>query len=155
MSTLPDNHRVAVEHLHALVEVFQRALDNQLAPAGLTAFEYRLLRALSQASDHRLRLTALATTTAATLPRLSRVASSLERRGLVDRVPCPADGRATNAVLTKAGSRALEIAEPLYTAAVQELIVDPLGEAGMTELDHVTSVVLSALEPECEKAASS
>ena len=46
-------------------------------------------------------MTALASRTNATLPRLSRVISRLEDAGLVERTPCPEDRRATNAVLDR------------------------------------------------------
>ena len=45
----------------------------------------------------------LATRTNATLPRLSHVVRRLEERGLVERAPCPSDGRATDARLTDEG----------------------------------------------------
>ena len=58
---------------------------------------------LSEAPERTLRMTALARRTNATLPRLSHVVRRLEDRGLVERFPCPEDGRATNARLTDAG----------------------------------------------------
>ena len=56
---------------------------------------------LSEAPERTLRMTALAQRTNATLPRLSHVVRRLEDRGLVERFPCPEDGRATNARLTE------------------------------------------------------
>ena len=79
-------------------------LDSQLRrDAGLTHFEYFVLAMLSEAPERTLRMTALAQRTNATLPRLSHVVRRLEERGLVERFPCPEDGRATNARLTAAG----------------------------------------------------
>src|SRR5687768_1054603 len=100
---LTQDQRVAVARLHALLELLPTALDKELAPAGITSFEFTLLEALHDADDHRLRLSALASRTNATLARLSRVVSSLERKDLVLRAACEEDGRATNAVLTDAG----------------------------------------------------
>ena len=57
-------------------------------------------------------MTALAQRTNATLPRLSHVVRRLEDRGLVERFPCPEDGRATNARLTAAGWDAVVAAAP-------------------------------------------
>src|SRR5690606_28354127 len=90
--------------LIAVVELLPGALDSQLRrDAGLTHFEYFVLAMLSEASERTLRMTALAQRTNATLPRLSHVVRRLEERGLVERRPCPEDGRATNAVLTERG----------------------------------------------------
>ena len=67
---------------------------------------------LSEAPERTLRMTALAQRTNATLPRLSHVVRRLEDRGLVERFPCPEDGRATNARLTAAGWDAVVAAAP-------------------------------------------
>ena len=90
-----------------MVELLPGVLDAQLRrDAGLTHFEYFVLAMLSEAPDRTLRMTALAQRTNATLPRLSHVVRRLEDRGLVERLPVPEDGRATNARLTApAGTR--------------------------------------------------
>ena len=90
--------------LVAVVELLPGVLDSQLRrDADLTHFEYFVLAMLSEAPERTLRMTALAAQTNATLPRLSHVVHRLEDRGLVERFPCPEDGRATNARLTAAG----------------------------------------------------
>ena len=92
----------------------------------LTHFEYFCLAMLSEAPQRTLRMTELATRTNATLPRLSRVISGLESNGLVRRVPCPTDRRATNAVLTEAGWDKIEQAAPGHVASVREFVIDAL-----------------------------
>lgn len=88
----------------AVVELLPGALDSQLrADSGLTHFEYFVLAVLSEAPDNVLRMTVLAQRTNATLPRLSHVVRRLEDRALVERSPCPDDGRATNAALDDRG----------------------------------------------------
>src|SRR3954471_2904480 len=90
--------------LVAVVELLPGVLDSQLRrDAGLTHFEYLVLAMLSEATDRTLRMTSLAQQTNATLPRLSHAVRRLEDRDLVERFPCPEDGRATNARLTPAG----------------------------------------------------
>src|SRR5690349_2166521 len=92
--------------LAAVVELLPGVLDSQLRrDAQLTNFDYYVLAMLSEAPSRTLRMTALAAQTNATLPRLSHVVKRLEDRGLVERFPCPQDGRATNARLTSAGWR--------------------------------------------------
>src|SRR5438477_1670139 len=82
--------------LVAVLELLPGVIDGQLRrDAQLTHFEYQVLAMLSEAPDRTLRMTTLATTTSATLPRLSHVVQRLEDRGLLERFPCPSDRRAT------------------------------------------------------------
>ncbi|MFK4762656.1 MarR family winged helix-turn-helix transcriptional regulator [Microbacterium sp. ZW T5_45] len=71
-------------------------------------------------------MTELARETVATLPRLSRVCSRLEKRGLVERVPCPKDRRATNVRLSADGRRQLVRAVPRHIATVRRAVIDAL-----------------------------
>lgn len=147
-SALTRDERVAIARLHALLELLPTALDKELTPDGLTSFEFTLLEALAEAEAGRMRLSALAARTNATLPRLSRVVTGLERKGLVDRAPCAEDGRATNAVLTAAGSRAYEAARPRYQDAVRRLVLDGLDADGVGRLADLTYGILSRLDPQ-------
>ncbi|HEY3339884.1 MAG TPA: MarR family transcriptional regulator [Propionicimonas sp.] len=148
MENLRHDERVAVARLHALLELLPTALDRQLATAGLTSFEFTLLQALHEADARRLRLSALASRTNATLPRLSRVVTALERKGFVERVACEADGRATNAVLTAAGERAYEGGQPLHDRAVRDMILDGLGDEGVARLAELSFLILTRLDPD-------
>ncbi|WP_062520125.1 MarR family winged helix-turn-helix transcriptional regulator [Demequina silvatica] len=140
--------RVAVARLHALLELLPTALDHHLAGAGLTAFEFTLLEALDEAPAHRLRLSALASRTNATLPRLSRVVTGLERKGLVVRAACAEDGRAFNAVLTDAGADAFADARPLHADAVREMILEDLTEQEVDALADLALKILGRLDPD-------
>lgn len=148
--TAPLTHpeRVAVARLHAVLELLPTALDHRLAEAGITAFEYSLLEALHEAPDTRMRLSALASRTNATLPRLSRVVTSLERKGLVTRAPCAEDGRAFNAVLTEAGTRLYRDTLPLHADAVRETILADLTDADVDALAELTLKILGRLDPD-------
>jgi DNA-binding MarR family transcriptional regulator len=148
MEALRHDERVAVARLHALLELLPTALDRHLASTGLTSFEFTLLEALHEADARRLRLSALASRTNATLPRLSRVVTGLERKGLVVRVACEADGRATNAVLTPAGEKAYEEGRPLHDEAVRRMILDGLGDDGVTRLAELSYLILTRLDPD-------
>ena len=65
----------------AVLELLPAALDAQLnRDAQLTHFDYFVLAMLSETPGRTLRMTALAARTNATLARLSRVVSRLERR---------------------------------------------------------------------------
>jgi DNA-binding MarR family transcriptional regulator len=133
----------------AVLQLLPAALDTQLnRDEQLTHFEYFCLAMLSEAPDRTLRMTALAIRTNATLPRLSRVIAGLESAGLVERVPCPGDRRATNAVLTDAGWTKIVQAAPGHVAAVRKFVIDALTPAQLTQLGRLSERMLARLDPE-------
>lgn len=146
---LDETERGAWLRLVAVVELLPGFLDAQLrATAGLTHFEYFVLAMLSEAPERTLRMTFLARRTNATLPRLSHVVRRLEDRGLVDRFPCPEDGRATNARLTGAGWDAVVAAAPGHVDAVRRAVLDPLTRHQVTQLRDIGDALLTRLDPE-------
>jgi len=146
---LDENERAAWVRLVAVMELLPGLLDSQLRrDAGLTHFEYFVLAMLSEAPELTLRMTTLAQYTNATLPRLSHVVRRLEDRGLVERFPCPEDGRATNARLSPAGWEAVAAAAPGHVETVRRFVLDPLAPSGLEALRDVTDALLARLDPE-------
>src|SRR3954465_3405036 len=118
---LTDDERVAWVRLAAVLELLPGVLDSQLRrDADLSHFEYFVLAMLSEAPERTLRMTSLASRTNATLPRLSHVVRRLEDRDLVERFPCPEDGRATNARLTEDGWAKVVATAPGHVETVRE-----------------------------------
>ena len=123
-------------------------LDAQLrCDAGLTLYEYLVLASLSDGQDWTLRMSELAEVTSGSLPRLSQVVTKLESRGWVQRRPDPKDGRATLAVLTKAGFEKLEQSAPSHVATVRRLVLDPLTHAQVRQLYDIHRRIKGALDP--------
>lgn len=146
---LDETERQAWLRLVAVVELLPGVLDAQLrTSAGLTHFEYFALAMLSEAPERTLRMTSLAQLTNATLPRLSHVVRRLEDRGLVERFPCPEDGRATNARLADAGWDAVVAAAPGHVTAVRGNVLDPLTREQVTQLRDIGDALLTRLDPE-------
>ena len=146
---LDENERAAWLRFIAVVELLPSALDSQLrADAGLTHFDYFVLAMLSEAPDRTLRMTSLAQRTNATLPRLSHVVRRLEDRGLVERVPCPEDARATNAKLTKDGWSAVESASHGHVDTVRRYVFDPLTREQIDQLTSISEALLTKLDPQ-------
>ncbi|WP_246212848.1 MarR family winged helix-turn-helix transcriptional regulator [Streptomyces abyssomicinicus] len=134
--------------LRAVLELLPGTLDTQLRnDAHLTEFEYTALAMLSEAPGRTLRMTGLAQRTNATLPRLSHVVSRLEKRGLVERFPCPENRRATNARLTEEGWAKLLQAAPGHVAAVRRYVIDALTDEQVDQLAAIGDAVLAALDP--------
>ena len=146
---LSTDERATWLRLVAVLGLLPAALEAQLhRDEGLTLFEYLCLAMLSEAPERTLRMTALAARTNATLPRLSRVISGLERSGLVVREPCPEDGRATNAVLTAAGWDKIVQAAPGHVTAVRELVFDAMTPAQVAQLARICERLLTRLDPD-------
>ena len=146
---LSPEERAAWLRVVSVLELLPAALDAQLnRDEGLTLFEYLCLAMLSETPERTLRMTALAARTNATLPRLSRVISNLERAGLVVRQPCPEDRRATNAVLTAAGWDKIVQAAPGHVTAVRDLVIDPLTPTQLTQLARICDRLLVRLDPD-------
>ncbi len=146
---LSDEEMAAWVRLVAVVELLPGVLDGQLRrDAGLTHFDYLVLAMLSEAPRHTLRMTELSTRTNATLSRLSHVVRRLEERGLVERAPCPSDGRATNARLTEAGWAKVRATAPEHVATVREHVLDALTSEQVGQLTAITEALLGRLDPD-------
>jgi DNA-binding MarR family transcriptional regulator len=146
MNPLTDDERLAMARLSALLEVLPSELDRRMAPLGMTAFEFTLIEALHDADRRRLRLSALASRTNATLARLSRVVSGLETKGYVVRTPCEEDGRAINAVLTEDGARLYTDGRALHDTALRQAILGGLDTEGVRHLAEVSLAMLASLD---------
>lgn len=132
----------------AVLELLPNVLDSQLRrDAGLTNFDYYVLAMLSEADERTLRMTELAAQTNAALPRLSHVVRRLEERGLVERLPCPEDRRATNVHLTDDGLSTLTSAAPSHVANVRAHVLDALSPEQVEQLGEIADALLARLDP--------
>jgi DNA-binding MarR family transcriptional regulator len=123
------------------------ALECQLQQdAGLSFLEYHVLARLSEDPEHTLRMSELAMLTNASLSRLSHLVKRLESRRLVRREPDPADGRFTNAILTKAGHKLLVASAPSHVARVRSLVIDAFSSAELRQLHNASERLLARIE---------
>jgi DNA-binding MarR family transcriptional regulator len=141
--------------LASVLELLPGVLDAQLRrDAGLMHFEYFVLAMLSEAPRRTLRMSGLAAQTNSTAARLSHVVKRLEDRGLVERFPCPDDGRATNARLTAAGWRKVREAAPGHVANVRDMVIDALTAEQVHQLSAIAEAILGRLDPEGAMSAT-
>ena len=153
---LTDDEQTAWLRTAAVLELLPGALDAQLSrDEDLTHFEYFALASLSEAPERTLRITELAAMTNATLPRLSRVLTGLEKASLVERSACSGDRRAKNAVLTEAGWAKVVQAAPGHVENVRRLVLDRLSGEQVQQLSVISKALLSELDPEGRVFASS
>jgi DNA-binding MarR family transcriptional regulator len=122
------------------------ALNRQLLrDCGLTLPEYEVLVSLSEAPEQRLRPFQICEGLNWEQSRLSHQLTRMERRGLVERRECTADGRGAFIALTTAGAKAIGEAAPQHVAAVRRLIFDRLSDAQRAAFEDVCSVIIDAL----------
>ncbi len=135
--------------LVATSQLLPTALDAQLqADSGISHFDYMILGSLNLAPERTMRMKELASAMNAAPPRLSKAVQRLEQRGYVERVPDSEDGRATNAVLTQAGRRAMILATPGHIETVRRGVLDRLSPEQLVALADALEPILAGLDPE-------
>jgi len=125
-------------------------LDSQVArdlsrDSGLSMPDYHVLSAVSEAPDHRRRLSELAGYMQWSPSRLSHHVSRMEQRGLVTRADCPEDARGAFVVITDKGLDAIRAAAPLHVASVRQHLIDLLTPEQLRSLTEISQIVISNL----------
>lgn len=111
--------------------------------SGLSTPDYDVLSVLSNAKDHRQRLTSLAARMLWSKSRLSRHIGRMEARGLVKRVDD--GGRRAGIVLTDKGRSAIDEAAPDHVESVRKHFIDLLSEEQLRMFGDVAEIVLTNL----------
>src|SRR6201987_5562145 len=93
----PDEQQAWRATVH-LSQLLMRQLDRDLNAHGLNGHDYEILVELSEAPEHRLRMTELADATSQSRSRLSHQISRMENPGLVRRADGEGGKRGTLAV---------------------------------------------------------
>jgi len=125
-----------------LFEQFERDLQRD---AGLPTAYYEILVRLSEAPDHRLRMSDLAERSQSSRSRLSHAVARLEEQGWVRRESCPTDRRGAIAVLTDEGYAALEAAAPAHVESVRTHLFDALSPEQLEALRDISTTILAHL----------
>jgi DNA-binding MarR family transcriptional regulator len=118
-----------------------RQLDRDLQPFGLSGNDYEILVVLSEAPEHRLRMTDLADATAQSRSRLSHQITRMEAAGLVRRDSCPGDKRGLFAVLTDVGMATIKRIAPYHVESVRRHFIDRLTPEQLTTLREGYAVI--------------
>lgn len=126
--------------------VLFRALERELTQGfDITLDDYALLVLLSESDGRAARMSALADEAIVPRPQVTYRISRLEKRGYVQRRPCPDDARGTEAHLTDDGMRLLEAAARLHVTNVRELFLDHLSTDEFAMLGEVMGRVHAAI----------
>lgn len=113
--------------------------------SGLSEADYAVLVVVSEAPGRRVRWRDLCRTLAWDPSRLSHQIRRMEVRGIVERRPCPGDGRGFDVMLADAGLAAIEAAAPSHLAAVRHCFVDLLTPEQLDTLGDIAEVIVSHL----------
>ena len=132
-----------------------RALNAQLvAEHALTLKDYEALMRLFRAEDNRLRGVDLAEQLALTASGVTRLLDGLERDGLVERLICDSDRRATYAVLTPTGRDRLEAASQSHLAAIRAVFEERFSEVEIEQLASLLARLPEAARVTGEECAA-
>jgi DNA-binding MarR family transcriptional regulator len=124
----------------------QAQLNRRLqADSGLSLSNFDVLVALSERTDVQMRVNELAEHLQWEKSRLSHHLARMQRRGLVERQECPADGRGAFIVLSSEGRRAIEQAAPAHVEVVRSLVFDSLDTEQVETMIEVSNLVLQRI----------
>ncbi|MFE9606181.1 MarR family winged helix-turn-helix transcriptional regulator [Streptomyces hokutonensis] len=113
--------------LMRVIVALPRSLDDDLLRAtGLTLTEYVVLMSLSEAENQELRMADLASATALSASRITRVVDALQSRGQVVKRRYEGDARGNVATLTPDGMKRLQAAYPVHLASARKRVMDHL-----------------------------
>jgi DNA-binding MarR family transcriptional regulator len=126
--------------------ILAAAIENDLAPTGLTLGDYQLLVHLSEAPDQRMRMCDLAAALQLSPSGLTRRLDGLVRNGHVVRVGSDRDRRVMLAVLTPSGLAALEAAAPVHVESVRRRILDHLDPYQIDAMGDIFEAIRAGLD---------
>ncbi len=103
--------------------------------------DYAVLVTLSEAPQRALRMTELAKVVLLSPSGLTRRLDGLVKGGLVERRPCPSDGRGLLAVLTDTGLQRLQQAAPTHVRGVRQHLFDRLSSEQIDQLAAIFQTI--------------
>lgn len=124
------------------------AIERDLRRLGLSHPDYYVLVQLSEAPDHRMRMTDLADGIQWSKSRLSHHIDRMEQRGLVRREDCESDARGAFTCVTPSGLRAIRSAAPDHVASIRLHFLDGLRREQLQTLGDVADTVIARLAPD-------
>jgi MarR family transcriptional regulator, multiple antibiotic resistance protein MarR len=140
-----DLDTVFTDLVRAETRLYNAVAERVRAAAGVGAGHFELLRYVRDHPDARV--ADLASTFAIGVGATSKIVDRLEKEGRIERHPNPANRRSSLLALSPAGESVLSQAEPVWQAAIEELIGGTIAADQLTAL----SVALSTLRADLER----
>ncbi|RPE45740.1 MarR family transcriptional regulator [Streptomyces sp. Ag109_O5-1] len=133
--------------LMRVIVALPRSLDDDLLRStGLTLTEYVVLMNLSEAENQELRMTDLASATALSASRITRVVDALQSRGQVVKRRYEGDARGNVATLTPEGLKRLQDAYPIHLASARKRVIDLLDGRSVPAMGRQFEAVVEKLD---------
>jgi DNA-binding MarR family transcriptional regulator len=150
---LTRNEEMLFRSLMRLVVTLPRALGEDLVRTqGMSAGEYTALMHLSEAPHREMRITDLASATALSVSRMSRLLDELQSRDLIVKRRSESDGRGNVARLTRQGLSKLKAAYPDHLACVRRLVMDHIDIADIERVARVLEAVAVSVDEASKRA---
>ncbi len=130
-----------------ITRLFQTDLFGRLVAAGLTDARVPHTHVTAHIKAEGSRLSELAAQARMTLPAMSELVDDLQRLGIVERRPDPADGRAKLICLTDAGWEAMGIARKVI-AEIEADYADLVGAESFEDAAQTLDALLRSLTAE-------
>jgi DNA-binding MarR family transcriptional regulator len=117
-----------------------------LSESSLSAADYQVLLALTEAPQRALRSSELAALIEWERSRLSHHLGRMEKRGLIRRIPCADAVHGVDVSATDVGREAFRAGSVPHLRAVRELFVDALTSEQLAHLDDIAGSLRRHLE---------
>lgn len=142
---LDDEEQELWRLLLGAVRKINRGMDETLKTGGeVSASEFAVLVALSEAPEQRLRLHELCTQLEWDRSRASHQVTRMEKRGLLYKEPDAVDARGINVCVTHVGLEHLRRAAPEHVESVRRMVFDHLQPEDVPALRRFFNGVLQA-----------
>ena len=142
---LDDEEQELWRLLLGAVRKINRGMDETLKAGGeVSASEFAVLVALSEAPEQRLRLHELCTQLEWDRSRVSHQVTRMEKRGLLYKEPDAVDARGINVCVTHVGLEHLRRAAPEHVESVRRMVFDHLQPEDVPALRRFFNGVLQA-----------
>ena len=138
---------VFTDLVRAETRLYNAVAERVKAEAGIGAGHFEMLRYVRDHQDQGARVADVASTFAIGVGTTSKIADRLEKEGWLERRPNPANRRSSLLALTPAGESVVSRTEPVWQAAIQEI----LGSAVTPEELTTLSLALAALRSDLER----
>ncbi|MFE2429874.1 MarR family winged helix-turn-helix transcriptional regulator [Streptomyces sp. NPDC059373] len=133
--------------LMRVIVALPRTLDDDLLRStGLTLTEYVVLMNLSEAENQELRMADLASATALSASRMTRVVDALQSRGQVVKRRHEGDARGNVARLTPEGLKRLQAAYPIHLASARGRVFDHLDGRSLSAMVRQFEALVEKLD---------
>ena len=144
---LTDDEQQAWRAYLLTTQLVDEVLDRQLQrDAKMPHAYYAILVALSEATEHSVRMSDLARGLRFSQSRMTHAVTSLERSSWVMRRSCPTDRRSQLVSITADGLQALRAAAPGHVEAVRRAVFDKLSTEQVMQLEEICTTILRGLD---------